>query len=90
VGGEEELYHTGLLARSVNLVKYRDLAVPLRIRAKIRYKDEGGMAIARTRDDGLLEVRFEERRRAITPGQSVVLYEGDDIVGGGVIAEILN
>ena len=90
VGSEAELYHTGLVAREVNLVKYRDLVTPLRVRAKIRYKDEGGMAVAGTRDDGCLEVRFEERRRAITPGQSVVLYEGDDIVGGGVIAEVLN
>ena len=90
VGSEEQLYHAGLVAENVNLVKYRDLATPLRVRAKIRYKDEGGMATARTRDDGRLEVHFEEKRRASTPGQSVVLYEGDDIVGGGVIAEILD
>ena len=41
-------------------------------------------------EDGRLEVRFDAPRRAVTPGQSVVLYEGDDVVGGGVIDEALH
>jgi tRNA-uridine 2-sulfurtransferase len=86
VGGEEELHHTRLLARDVNLQKYADCESPRRVLAKIRYKDEGGMATIASDSNGKVEVHFDEPRRAITPGQSVVFYEGDDIVGGGVIA----
>jgi tRNA-uridine 2-sulfurtransferase len=85
IGPEAKLYKSGLVAQLVNLQKYPDLAEPRRVRASIRYKDEGGLATARTGPDGRLVVEFDEPRRAITPGQSVVLYEGDDIVGGGVI-----
>jgi tRNA-uridine 2-sulfurtransferase len=45
------------------------------------------MATAETTGEGHLVLRFDEPRRAITPGQSVVLYEDDDVVGGGIIDE---
>lgn len=85
VGGNEELMHRGLRASPTNMIKYADIAEPMRLTAKIRYKDEGAVATCRTLSDGTLEVLFDEPRRAITRGQSVVLYEGDDVVGGGVI-----
>ncbi|MEO5929565.1 MAG: aminomethyltransferase beta-barrel domain-containing protein, partial [Candidatus Kapaibacterium sp.] len=87
VGGTEELMHRGLRAERVNLIKYAAIDKPMRLTAKIRYKDEGAPALVRTLPDGTLEVKFEEPRRAITKGQSVVLYDGDDVVGGGVIRE---
>lgn len=90
IGTAEKLLKPGLVAGNVNMQKYEDCVVPLRVRAKIRYKDEGGMATVHRRDDGRVEVLFDEQRRAITPGQSVVLYEGDDVVGGGVIDEVMN
>ena len=89
VGTADMLMHNGLRADHVNLIKYGSIPEPTRLTAKIRYKDEGAPAICRTLEDGSLEVRFEEPRRAITPGQSVVLYEGDAVVGGGVIRELL-
>jgi tRNA-specific 2-thiouridylase len=55
------------------------------VRAMIRYKDEGAAAVVSRREDGRVDVVFESPRRAITPGQSVVFYDGDDLVGGGVI-----
>jgi len=87
VGTADELMHRGLRADSLNLIKYETLDEPRRLTARIRYKDDGAEALCRTLPDGRLEVYFDEPRRAITPGQSVVLYEGNDVVGGGVIRE---
>lgn len=88
IGRKEELYHTGLTARSVNMVKYADCTSPRLVDARIRYKDRGGEARAVETGGGSLRVDFLEPRRAITPGQSVVLYEGDDVVAGGIIDTI--
>ena len=87
LGPDAALYATGLRASHVNMIRYADCREPRRIHARIRYLDKGGAATATTLEDGRLEVRFDEPRRAITPGQSVVLYEGDDVVGGGIIDE---
>ena len=89
IGPESELYHDGLIAKQVNLMKYPDALTPLRVLARIRYKDGGGTATIQSLGDGRMKVDFDEKRRAITPGQSVVFYEGDDVVGGGIIDEIL-
>lgn len=85
LGREGDLYARGLIAGGVNMIKYPDFRLPMRVLAKVRYKDEGAGATVRTLEDGRLEVLYDDRRRAITPGQSVVLYEGDDVVGGGII-----
>jgi tRNA-specific 2-thiouridylase len=86
VGPESQLYHQGLVAREVNLVAVEALPPEgIRCTAKIRYKDEGGMATAWQDTEGRLWVRFDTPRRAITPGQSVVLYDGQELLGGGVI-----
>ncbi len=90
VGTEPRLYHRALVASGVNMIKFTDCIKPRRVLARIRYKDEGGMAIAETLADGRMKVVFDEPRRAITPGQSVVLYDGDDLVGGGIIDEFLS
>ncbi len=89
VGREERLYKRGLIARSVNMQKYADCISPRRVTAMVRYKDSGAPASIRELSDGRVEVLFDEKRRAITPGQSVVFYEGDDIVGGGIIDEMV-
>lgn len=85
VGTPDQLENRGLRADNVNLIKYANLEEPRRLLAKIRYKDNGAEALCRTLPDGTLDVLFDEPRKAITRGQSVVLYEGDDVVGGGVI-----
>lgn len=90
IGRKEELFHSGLIARNLNAVKYADFRNPLRVDARIRYRDQGGAATAAETADGKLRVEFAEKRRAITPGQSVVLYEGDDVVGGGIIETVLD
>ncbi len=85
VGPREELLRQTLTARQINLVKYPDLREERPVVAKIRYKDEGGAALAWQSGDDELQVAFATPRRAITPGQSVVLYEGDDVLGGAWI-----
>ena len=54
---------------------------------KIRYKDAGAIATV-TEVDNLLQVVFHSKVSAITPGQSAVFYEGNDLVGGGFITKI--
>jgi tRNA-specific 2-thiouridylase len=86
LGDDEDLLANELTAHSVNLIKYDALPeAGLCVRAKIRYKDEGAEAFVTPLPGNRFHVRFEEMRRAITPGQSVALYEGDDLVGGGII-----
>ena len=87
LGSDRDLYSSALIAGSVNLIKYASWDGPSRVVAKIRYKDEGKSATVQALPDGRLRVDFDEARRAITPGQSVVFYEGEDLVGGGVIDE---
>lgn len=85
VGPREALLQETVLARQLNLIKYADLRDERPVSARIRYKDDGGDGLARQTGDDELRVAFARPRRAITPGQSVVLYEDDDVLGGGWI-----
>jgi tRNA-specific 2-thiouridylase len=94
VGSDKTLQHASLLARKLNLIKYPSLIPGRRLRTKIRYKDNGDWADVTQIDgpgsgEGTVRVDFEQPKRAITPGQSVVFYEGDDLIGGAVIDTIL-
>ena len=80
-----ELFSSSLTAHSVNILADVQLRTPTNITAKIRYRHVPAKATAQLLDDGRLKVDFEEPQRAITPGQSVVLYDGDVLVGGGII-----
>ncbi len=81
---EEGLYEKTLLAGDVNLIALKELARPIRCQAKIRYRHTPADCTAQMEGD-FLRVTFTEPQRAITPGQSVVLYDGDLVLGGGVI-----
>jgi tRNA-specific 2-thiouridylase len=87
VGTEDKLLHSHLRATGVNLIGRDNLNKPEEFTVKIRYKDEGAQALCSTDSNGDLIINFNEPRRAITPGQSVVMYHGNDVIGGGVIAE---
>ena len=88
VGPREELLRQTLTARQLNFIKYPDLRQERPVTAKIRYKDEGAPAIVWQEEDDAIEVAFAEPRRAITPGQSLVLYEGEDVLAGGWIHRV--
>lgn len=90
VGYENELLKTRLTASSLNLIKYHNLFDGKQLTVKIRYKDSDEQALVQQLDgdgkgNGKVSIEFAHPKRAITPGQSVVFYEGDDLVGGAII-----
>jgi tRNA-uridine 2-sulfurtransferase len=89
VGKEEDIYTHKLIAGNLNWISIENLQEPMKVRAKIRYRSEDATCtISNTgRDHGEVIVEFEKRQRAITPGQSVVFYDKDLVVGGGIIQE---
>lgn len=87
LGPKEELLQKALTAREVNFVKYANLHEERAVSAKIRYKDEGAPALVWQTGEDEIRVVFAENRSAITPGQSVVLYEGADVVAGAWIRQ---
>lgn len=90
IGHGAELMHRGLVASGVNLVAVRELNQPLRVSAKVRYKDAPTPAALSCAENGRIRLVFDEPKRAITPGQSVVFYDGEDLVGGGVIDSVID
>lgn len=87
LGHHEDLFHSQLTAGQVNLITCDTLKEPIKIKAKIRYRHPEQDATAWQTEDGKLHVRFDQPQRAITKGQSVVLYDGDIVVGGGIIED---
>ena len=85
VGGADELMSRTLHAKNLNWISIAELRAPIRVEAKIRHKHQAAMAtVERDGDDGVL-VTFDEPQRSITPGQAVVFYDVDVVVGGGWI-----
>ena len=82
---DEQLYTRSLTATDVNILTDETFDTPVRLSAKIRYRHEPAIATVTKLEDGRLRVEFDLPQRAIAPGQSVVLYEGDTVVGGGII-----
>lgn len=85
VGPAEELERDRLVARSVNFIAFEPPTVPVPVEAKIRHGQEASPATVRAIGEGRAEVVFGGPQRAVTPGQSVVWYQGDLVVGGGII-----
>lgn len=86
IGDDEDLYSSELWADCVTLSAIDKIDTPMRVFAKIRYKQTEKSATA-TVENGLLHVVFDEPQRAICKGQSVVLYDGDTVLGGGIICK---
>lgn len=85
VGPNEALYRRSLLADRLNWVSISGLERPLTTRARIRYKHKEAAATLVPLPGAKVSVEFERAQRAVSPGQSVVFYEGDLVLGGGII-----
>lgn len=85
VGPSDQLYEKTLLASQVNLISKAKIAKPLNVKAKIRYKHREAKALLTPLDTDQILVEFEKPQRAITPGQAVVFYDRNVVVGGGII-----
>ena len=82
---EDALYSKSLCANDINLITCEDLKKPLRVMVKTRYLQAAQSAVARQIEDDKLHIEFDSPQRAITPGQAVVMYDGDIVVGGATI-----
>jgi tRNA-specific 2-thiouridylase len=85
VGADEELMSRELRAERLNWISVAGLAGEMRVRVKIRHRHEPAWATLRMDGEGRVAAEFDEAQRAITPGQSAVFYDGDEVVGGGWI-----
>ncbi len=89
IGEKEDLVATTCRAKNINLSKYGEVpGGEMEITGKIRYNDDGVVGQLKQLGDDEIEVTFPTGREAITPGQAVVCYEGNDVVGGGWIHKV--
>jgi tRNA-uridine 2-sulfurtransferase len=85
LGDESDLDRDEMFVGKVNWIKYDGLPEGgMEALTKIRYKDSGTLAELTAAPDGV-NVRFFEKAKGIAPGQSAVFYEGNDVIGGGII-----
>ena len=85
IGGNEDVFGTTLYANRLNFMSVPDLDGEKEVMAKIRYNHQGAPCLLQREEGDRVACRFKEPVRAITPGQAVVFYEGDVVVGGGTI-----
>lgn len=85
VGPEDAIWGTELIASENNFILFADLTEPRELEAQVRYNSKPSPAVIEPIGDGLVKVVFKNPQRAITPGQAVVYYQGDYLVGGGTI-----
>ena len=85
LGDNEALFSSRLTAGAVNWIEGRAPEKPLRATAKTRYSQTEAPATVTSLPDRRIQVDFDQPQRAITPGQAVVLYDGEVVLGGGTI-----
>jgi len=85
VGPKEEVYGDELVAMELNWIAIEELSRPVDLKAKIRYLHKEAEAMVIPLDEDKVHVKFKEPQMAITPGQAVVFYDDDTVIGGGTI-----
>ena len=89
VGPNEALFSKALRAADWNWIPFETLTAPMAVTAKIRHSQLDLQATVYPEADGFARVEFDAPQRAITPGQAVVLYQGNLVIGSGTITEAL-
>ena len=84
LGDEADLEKNDMVVGRINWVKYDGITDGMEAITKIRYKDQGALSNLYAENNGV-RVRFYEQVKSIAPGQSAVFYEGDEVIGGGII-----
>ncbi|WP_298594397.1 tRNA 2-thiouridine(34) synthase MnmA [uncultured Mitsuokella sp.] len=85
VGSGEDVFAKELVASDLNWIAIDSLEKPIDVMAKIRYGKREAPATVHRHGERCVRVLFREAQRAITPGQSIVFYQGDSVLGGGII-----
>jgi tRNA-specific 2-thiouridylase len=88
LGPESSLYAKSLTANEINLIVCDSLEKPVKVKVKTRYLQQEHSALAVQTAQDELRIEFDEAQRALTPGQAAVLYDGDIVVGGGIIRAV--
>ena len=84
---EKDLYQKELICKNVNWISGKEPNLPLKIKAKIRYRHQLASAtLDYNPKSKVYSLKFQKPQRAITPGQSVVFYKGQEVLGGGIIS----
>ncbi len=84
LGDEDDLNKNEMLVTKLNWIKYDGISDGMEATTKIRYKDHGTLSNLYNHQQGV-QVKFYEDAKGVAPGQSAVFYEGDDVIGGGII-----
>lgn len=84
LGDEEDLNRQEMVVTKLNWLKYDGIYDEMEAVTKIRYKDKGALSTLHNHEKGI-GVQFYQQVKGIAPGQSAVFYEGDDVIGGGII-----
>jgi len=87
VGSKEEICGIELTASELNWIAVEELERPIKVKAKIRYLHQEAQTVVTPLGENRAQVRFGEPQMAITPGQAVVFYDGDTVLGGGTIEQ---
>lgn len=85
LGDEDDLKQNEMLVTKINWVKYDGITPGMEATTKIRYKDQGSLSNLYPESENSVRVKFYESAKGIAPGQSAVFYEGNDVIGGGII-----
>lgn len=85
LGEEGSQYADTLVAEDLNFIPFDMLGEPLRAQVKVRYQAKPAPALLSPMENGRVRVTFDEAQRSVTPGQAVVFYDGDLVLGGGTI-----
>jgi len=89
IGNRAALHSREFLVGRLNWVSQVWTGDPVRAEIKIRYNDEGHPGILNPEGEDHLKVRFDEPQKSVTPGQSAVFFDGDRLLGGGIIEKRL-